>query len=145
MSTLKRLLGCLGSQGREGHLQEALCLAHGRITPLEYSAVTRHYLAFSKDWSNQFITGAFLLWLFLDTYVLSADIHYFTWSCTISSGSVLTLVGPKGDLPPQAAEPGLGSAASLQLQVAQTRQPAAKPQPPQTVTALQLMLFRGAE
>lgn len=49
MSTLKRLLGCLGSQGREGHLQEALRLVHGRITPLEYNAVTWHYLALYKD------------------------------------------------------------------------------------------------
>lgn len=124
MSTLKRLFSCLGSQGREGHFQGGIHLAHRRIAPLGYNAITWHYLTISNS-SYQFGTGAFLILInIFDTYILAADTY-----CCLSHWVAPSLMAQSGDLPAPAAESGLGSTAGLQLRGAQTRQPAAKPHP----------------
>lgn len=68
MSTLKKLLGCLGSQGSEGHFQDAIRPAHRRIAPLALSHLLPRTEAIILEQVHYYY--------YLDTYILSADIHY---------------------------------------------------------------------
>lgn len=65
MSTLKQVLSCFGSQGREEHFQGGVHLSHLRIASLGYNAITWHYLTWHyltiSNSSYQFGTGAFYL------------------------------------------------------------------------------------
>lgn len=66
----------------------------------------------------------FISIIIFDTYILAADTYY-----CLSQQVSPSLMAQSGYLPEPMAEPELGSAASLELQGAQTRQPAAKPHP----------------
>lgn len=90
---------------------------------LGYNAIPWHYLTISNS-SYQFGTVLFISIIIFDTYILAADTYYCLWHWVTPS-----LMAQPGSLPAPAAEPGLGSTAGLELQGAQTRQPAAKPLP----------------
>lgn len=66
----------------------------------------------------------FISIIIFDTYILAADTYY-----CLSHQVAPSLMVQSGYLPAPAAKPGLGSIAGLELQGAQTRQPAAKPHP----------------
>lgn len=66
----------------------------------------------------------FISIIIFNTYILAADTY-----CCLSHRVAPSLMAQSGYLPEPVAEPGLGSTAGLELQGAQTRQPAAKPHP----------------
>lgn len=118
MSTLKQVFSCFGSQGREGTSREK------SIFPITGSLPWDTTQSPSPTQAISFEKLPLIPIIIFDTYILTVDTYY-----SLSHQVAPSLMAQSEYLPAPVAESGLASTAGLELQGAETRQPAAKPHP----------------